>query len=69
LRQQLRLDNQAEVEKIIASANARLTRPLGNGFRSEGRHASVGAAKVLLLSDRLRLDLRTSGRLKIFRGL
>lgn len=69
LREQLRLGYQAELERIIASANTRLSRNLGDGFRSEGRLTSVGLSKVMLLSGSLRLDMRADGRLKILYGL
>jgi Domain of unknown function (DUF4403) len=69
LQEQLRIDYQAERDRIIASANERLSRPLGNGLRSEGRISSAGVAKVLLLANGLRLDLRAAGRLKILLGL
>jgi Domain of unknown function (DUF4403) len=69
LQERLRIDYQAERDRIIASANERLSRPLGNGLRSEGRISSAGVAEVLLLASDLRLDLRASGRLKILFGL
>jgi hypothetical protein len=69
LRQQVRLAFQDELLTIITSANARLTRPLADGFRSEGNLTSAGLAKILLLSDGLRLDLRASGDLRILYGL
>jgi len=69
LQEQLRIDYEAERNIIIASANERLSRPLGNGLRSEGRISSAGVAKVLLLATGLRLDLRAAGRLKILFGL
>ena len=69
LQEQLRIDYQAERERIIASANARLSRPLGNGLRSEGRLSSAGVTKVLLLANGLRLNLQAAGRLKILFGL
>jgi hypothetical protein len=60
---------QNEQQAIIASANTRLTRPLADGFRSEGSLKSAGVSKVLLLSDGIRLDLRASGDLRILYGL
>ena len=69
LQEQLRIDYQAERDRIIASANERLSRPLGNGLRSEGHISSAGVAKVLRLANGLRLDLRAAGRLKILFGL
>jgi hypothetical protein len=67
--QQVQIAFQNEQQAIIASANARLTRPLADGFRSEGSLKSAGVSKVLLLSDGIRLDLRASGDLRILYGL
>jgi Domain of unknown function (DUF4403) len=69
LLQQVRFEFQNQLQTTIASANARLTRPLGNGFRSEGHLTSVEPAKILLLSDGIRLDIRASGDLRILYGL
>jgi len=69
IRGRLRIDYQAERNRIIASANGRLLRPLGNGLRFEGRVSSAGVAKAVLLANALRLDLGAAGRLKILFGL
>ena len=69
LRQDLRVALPAGQQAIIASANARLTRPLADGFRSEGHLTSAGLSRILLLSDGVRLDLRASGELRILYGL
>jgi hypothetical protein len=60
LQEQLRIDYQAERDRIIASANGPLSCPPGNGFRGEGRISSAGVAKALLLANGLRLDLRAA---------
>lgn len=69
LRQQASLAFQTEWQTLLASANARLTRPLADGFRSEGNLASAGLSQVSLLPDGLRIDLRASGHLKILYGM
>jgi uncharacterized protein DUF4403 len=68
LREQLSVDFKAGYDQVVASANARLTRPLGNSFRSEGKLTSAGVANVLLLSDRIQVNLRADGRLKLIYG-
>jgi hypothetical protein len=68
LRQQLSLDFQAGFAKIVASANAGLTRPLADGFRSEGKLTSAGVSAVRLLPGRIQVDLRADGRLKLIYG-
>ncbi len=65
----MRLAFQTEWQAILASANARLTRPLADGFRSEGNLTSAGLSKVALLPDGLRIDLRASGDLRILYGM
>jgi hypothetical protein len=54
LQEQLRMDYQAERDRIIASANGPLSRPPGNGLRGEGRISSAGVAKALVLANGLR---------------
>ena len=68
LREQLSVSFQAGFDQIVASANARLTRPLGDGFRSEGKLTSAGIANVQLLSDRIQVNLQAGGRLKLIYG-
>jgi hypothetical protein len=69
LRQQVSISYQAATQKLMAAANEKLTRPLKNGFRMEGRLTSAKVDKVLLLADGLSVALRASGDLKIFYGL
>jgi len=69
LRQQLRVGYQAELDKIVASANARLTRSLGDGFRSEAHLSSSGLANVQLLQKGIRADFHADGNLRILYGL
>jgi hypothetical protein len=69
LQQRLSTGYQAERDRLIAAASAKLTRPLADGFRSEGQLQSAGLANLQLLADGLRINLRASGRLKIVYGL
>jgi hypothetical protein len=69
LSEQLRLAYQDELNRIVASANARLTRSLGNGFRSEAHLTSSGVSRTELLDDGLRIDFRVGGDLNILYGL
>lgn len=55
-------------ERIMASANTQFTRPLGGGFRSEGKLTSISAAQARLLPDGLRIDLHANGTLKFVWG-
>ena len=69
LQQRLASGYRAERDRIVASANAKLTRPLGDGFRSEGELVFADVAKVVLLNDALRVDLRATGKLRLLYGL
>jgi hypothetical protein len=69
LQQQLSQTFQAEWQAALASANTRLSRPLGDGFRSEGHLASAGLSGISLLADGIRVNLRASGELRILYGL
>ncbi len=69
LRQQFVISYKDAYEKLIAAADAKLTRPLGNGFRMEGKLASATVDKILLLADGLSVELRATGDLKILYGL
>lgn len=65
LRQRLQLAYQDQLDKIVASADARLSRSLGNGFRSEAHLAASGNPSIVLLTDAIRIDFRVKGDLKI----
>jgi Domain of unknown function (DUF4403) len=69
LREQLSQTFQTEWQAALASANTRLSRPLGDGFRSEGHLASAGLAGISLLPDGMRINLRASGELRILYGM
>lgn len=69
LRQQLSQTFQTEWQAALTSANARLSRPLGDGFRSEGHLASAGLSGISLLDDGLHINLRASGELRLLYGM
>lgn len=69
LLQQVRLSLEDRLQTMMASASAGLNRPLGDGFRSEGRITEVSLSQVLLLADGVRVDMRASGNLSIIYGL
>jgi hypothetical protein len=69
LQQRLSVGYQVERDRILAAANVKLTRPLADGFRSEGQLQSAGLANLQLLPDGLRINLRANGRLKLLYGL
>lgn len=69
LKQKIALDYKTERDRLILSANAKLSRPLNDGFRSEVQLAAVGVSKIALLPDTLQIQLRAAGRLKLLYGM
>lgn len=55
-------------QKLLDTANAHPSRPLGDGFRSEGKLTSASLERVLLLAGGLRVDLSASGTLRLLYG-
>ena len=54
---------------MVGSVNARLTRPLGDGFRSEAHLTSAGVENMQVLDSGMRVDVHAGGDLKILYGL
>lgn len=69
LQQRLATGYQSEHDRIIASVNAKLTRPLGDGFRSEGQLTSAGVERIVLTQAALRIDLRATGKMRLLYGM
>ncbi len=69
IKQQVSVNYQAAYQRLIDTANQRLTRPLKSGFRMEGHLNSAKLDKILLLPDGIAIALRASGDLKIVYGL
>jgi hypothetical protein len=69
LKQTVNIDYGISYQNLLIAANQRLTRPLKDGFRMEGKLSSVNLDKVLLLADGATLALRASGELKILYGM
>ncbi len=69
LQQQLSQTFQTQWQTALTSANARLSRRLGDGFRSEGHLASAGLSGISLLPDGIRINLRASGELRLLYGM
>jgi hypothetical protein len=69
LKPAVNIDYGISYQNLLIAANGRLTRPLKDGFRMEGKLSSVNLDKVLLLADGATLALRASGELKILYGM
>ncbi|MCP3405248.1 DUF4403 family protein [Bradyrhizobium sp. CCGB01] len=69
LKQAVNIDYGVSYQNLLMAANQRLTRPLKDGFRMEGKLSSVQFDKAQLLTDGMTLALRASGDLKILYGM
>jgi hypothetical protein len=69
LRQQASISYQGAYQRLLAAANQKLTRPLKDGFRMEGRLVSAQLGNILLLPDGVSIAIKTTGDLKILYGL
>ncbi|WP_454625380.1 DUF4403 family protein [Bradyrhizobium cenepequi] len=69
LRDKVSVDYGVAYDNLLNAANAKLTRPLKDGFRMEGRLSSAKLEKVYLPSDGVVIALRASGELKILYGM
>ncbi|MGA2056214.1 MAG: DUF4403 family protein [Bradyrhizobium sp.] len=56
-------------QNLLNAANERLTRPLKNGFRMEGKLTTAKLDSIQLLADGVSIALRVSGDLKILYGM
>jgi hypothetical protein len=69
LREGLSVDYGIAYDNLLNAANAKLTRPLKDGFRMEGHLSSARLEKVYLPADGVVIALRASGDLKILYGM
>jgi hypothetical protein len=65
LRQKLLADYKPQYNAVLQQADAKLTRDLGNGFKSEGSFTSAKVEKVILLKDRIEIVARATGTLRV----
>lgn len=64
-RQKVLSDYKPQYDAVLAQANAKLTRDLGNGFRSQGSFTSAHVEKVLLLKDNIEVVVGATGTLRV----
>jgi uncharacterized protein DUF4403 len=69
LREKMSVDYGVAYENLLNAANDKLTRPLKDGFRMEGRLSSAKLEKTYLSADGIVIALRASGELKILYGM
>jgi hypothetical protein len=64
-RQKVLADYKPQYDALLQQANAKLTRDLGNGFRSQGSFTAANIDKVLLLKDGIEIVARATGTLRV----
>ena len=69
LKDKIKFDYNADYEKLIATVNEKLNRPLKDGFRMSGHVAAAKFDKIYLPADGVVIALRVTGELKIFYGM
>jgi hypothetical protein len=69
LRDKMSVDYGVAYDNLLNAANGKLTRPLKDGFRMEGRLSSAKLEKTYLSADGMVIALRASGELKILYGM
>jgi hypothetical protein len=69
LRDKTKLDYASTYQDLIKAANERLSRPLQDGLRMEGRLSLAKLEKVVLDADGILIELRLNGELRILYGL
>jgi hypothetical protein len=65
VRQKVLSDYKPQSDAVLQQANAKLSRDLGNGFRSDGKFSSANVEKVLLLKDNIEVVVRATGTLRV----
>jgi hypothetical protein len=63
--QKVLADYKPQYDAVLQQANAKLTRDLGNGFRSHGSFTSASVDKVALLKDGIEVVVRAAGTLRV----
>ena len=65
LRQKVLVDYKPQYDAVLQQANAKLTRDLGNGFKSEGSFTSANVQKIVLLKDNIEIIAQGTGTLRV----
>jgi Domain of unknown function (DUF4403) len=65
LRQKLLADYKLQYDALVQQADAKLTRDLRSGFRSEGSFTSANIEKIVLLKDNIEIITRVTGTLRV----
>jgi hypothetical protein len=65
VRQKVLSDYKPQYDALLQQADAKLSRDLGNGFRSQGKFTSANVDRVLLLKDSVEIVVRATGTLSV----
>jgi hypothetical protein len=65
LRQKVLADYRPQYDAVLQQADAKLTRDLGNGFKSEGRFTSAKVERIILLNDSIEVVAQATGTLRV----
>jgi hypothetical protein len=65
LREKVLADYKPQYDAVLQQADAKLTRDLGNGFKSEGTFTSAKIQKIVLLKDNIEIIAQATGTLRI----
>ena len=65
LRQKVLADYKPQYDAVLQQANAKLTRDLGSGFKSQGSFTSATVQKIVLLKDNIEIIAQATGTLRI----
>ena len=65
LRQKVLADYKPKYDAVLQQANAKLTRDLGNGFKSEGSFTSAKVQKIVLQKDNIEIIAQATGTLRV----
>jgi Domain of unknown function (DUF4403) len=65
LRQKVLADYRPQYDALLQEADAKLTRDLGNGFKSEGRFTSAKVERIILLNDSIEVVAQATGTLRV----
>jgi hypothetical protein len=65
IRQKLLADYTPQYDAVVQQANAKLTRDLGNGFKSQGSFTAANIDKIILLKDNIEIIAKATGTLRV----
>jgi len=65
IREKLLAEYKPQYDALVQQANAKLTRDLGNGFKSQGNFTAANIDKIILLKDNIEIIAKATGTLRV----